>query len=111
MTPFTWNPIPGCCSPAAFAEPLRTAEPRVFATTSDLFHASIDRFWINEVFGVMAQAPQHTFQLATGHTGRAHSLLNDPGFIHRVRHRATTYGLPMVDWVWPLPNVQISYLG
>lgn len=107
MTPLTWNPIPGC-SPNHYTEPLKTTEPRSFVVTSDLFHADIDRFWINEVFGIMAAARHHTFQLVTGHPDRVRELLDYPGFAHRARHRAEGYGRPVADWVWPLPNVQIS---
>jgi len=32
---------------------------------SDLFHADVPESYIAEVFGVMARAPQHTYQVLT----------------------------------------------
>ena len=61
-TPFTWR------------------EPRlVFVNSmSDLFHARIPLAFLNHVFGVMAETPQHTYQILTKRATRlarvAHSL-------------------------------------
>lgn len=49
------------------ADPLRWRKPRrIFVNSmSDLFHESLSNEQIAAVFGVMAAAPQHTFQLLT----------------------------------------------
>jgi protein gp37 len=53
--------------PSALELPLRWRKPRrVFVNSmSDLFHESIPNEYIAAVFGVMAAAPQHTFQILT----------------------------------------------
>jgi protein gp37 len=90
--------------------PLKWRKPtRVFVNSmSDLFHTDVDREWIAEIFGVMAAARRHTFQLLTKRHARMRSLLNDPGFIHKVRHRAEGKGLPIGGFSWPLPNVWLG---
>ncbi|HWW46578.1 MAG TPA: phage Gp37/Gp68 family protein [Xanthobacteraceae bacterium] len=47
--------------------PLRRKKPTVYFVNSmsDLFHESIPDEWIDQVFAVMALAPQHTFQVLT----------------------------------------------
>lgn len=91
-------------------DPLKWRKPtRVFVNSmSDLFHDEISREWITEIFGVMAAARKHTFQLLTKRHGRMRSLLNDPNFAHMVRHRAQGKGLSIPDFVWPLPNLWLG---
>src|SRR3546814_532328 len=52
--------------------PLRWRKPaRIFVnSTYDLFHESVPNHWIDQVFAVMALAPQHTFQVLTKRPGR-----------------------------------------
>lgn len=52
---------------AELVKPLRWKKPRkVFVcSTSDLFHESVPNARIDQVFAVMALAPQHTFQVLT----------------------------------------------
>lgn len=91
-------------------DPLTWRKPtRVFTNSmSDLFHDEVDREWIAEIFGVMAAARRHTFQLLTKRHGRMRSLLNDPAFAHKVRHRAQGKGLAISDFTWPLPNLWLG---
>ena len=91
-------------------DPLKWRKPtRVFVNSmSDLFHDEISREWITEIFGVMAAARKHTFQLLTKRHGRMRSLLNDQNFVHMVRHRAQGKGLSIPDFVWPLPNLWLG---
>jgi protein gp37 len=70
-------------------QPLRWRRPRrIFVNSlSDLFHADVPDAFIASVFGVMALAPQHTFQLLTKRHGRMRSLLTSRAFadlFHRV---------------------------
>lgn len=48
-------------------QPLRWRRPRrIFVCAhSDLFHEAVPDVWIAAIFGVMAAAPQHTFQVLT----------------------------------------------
>ncbi|HEY5834936.1 DUF5131 family protein [Streptomyces sp.] len=82
---------------------------RVFVNSmSDLFHADIDQAWIAEVFGVMAAARRHTFQLLTKRHARMRTLLTEPEFVAQVRSRALGKGLPADQWAWPLPNLWLG---
>lgn len=58
--------------PEHLADPLRWKRPRrVFVNSmSDLFHESLTNEQIAAVFGVMAAAPQHTFQVLTKRAAR-----------------------------------------
>ena len=51
--------------PAALDIPRRWRQPRlVFVNSmSDLFHARVPRSFVREVFQVMAETPQHTYQI------------------------------------------------
>jgi protein gp37 len=59
--------------PGELLAPLRWRKPqRVFVNSmSDLFHSSLSNEEIAAVFGVMAAAPQHTFQVLTKRPERA----------------------------------------
>jgi protein gp37 len=84
-----WNPVIGCAKvsagckhcyaetvaagqPRKLAEPLRWRAPqRVFVNSmSDLFHEDVPFEYIAAVFGVMAAAPRHTFQVLTKRPAR-----------------------------------------
>jgi protein gp37 len=56
---------------AALEEPLRWKSPRkVFVNSmSDLFHKDVPREFIQRAFDVMAQCPQHQFQILRGPRG------------------------------------------
>jgi len=62
--------------------PLRWRKPRrVFVNSmSDLFHDGVPDEFIAKVFGIMALARRHTFQILTKRPGRMRSLLNSPEF-------------------------------
>lgn len=53
--------------PAALALPYRWRQPRVVFVNSmsDLFHAKVPAAFIREVFDVMRDTPQHTYQILT----------------------------------------------
>ncbi|MEW6583439.1 MAG: DUF5131 family protein [Actinomycetota bacterium] len=65
--------------PERLDRPLRWRRPRrVFVNSmSDLFHEDVPADFIAEVWGVMACAPQHTFQVLTKRPTRARALLTD----------------------------------
>jgi len=62
-------------------EPLLRKRPTVYFVNSmsDLFHKNVPTAFIDQVFDVMAQAPQHTFQVLTKRAERlaAYSLTRD----------------------------------
>jgi protein gp37 len=84
--------------PDRLTQPLRWRKPRrVFVNSlADLFHEAVPDEYIAAVFGVMAQAPQHTFQLLTKRHGRMRSLLGGEDFRRRF------------PFTWPLPNVWLG---
>ncbi|MEU8151729.1 phage Gp37/Gp68 family protein [Nonomuraea sp. NPDC048901] len=63
-------------------QPLRWRKPkRIFVNSlSDLFHERVPDEFIARVFAVMANAPQHTFQVLTKRHARMKSLLNKADF-------------------------------
>ena len=83
--------------PAALQIPLRWREPRlVFVNSmSDLFHARVDTIFISRVWEVMAQTPQHTYQILTKRPERLTQVLG------RIREN-----LPLLEW--PLTNVWLG---
>lgn len=85
-------------------EPLRWKQPRrVFVNSmSDLFHEAVPDDYIARVFLVMAQTPQHTYQVLTKRHGRMRSLLSNPEFRRRVYGRDGALG------PWPLDNVWLG---
>ncbi len=104
------------------ADPLRWKRPRrVFVNSmSDLFHESISNEQIAAIFGVMAAAPQHTFQVLTKRPERMREwfrwveaeLLDGGdaevrqciGAADRLVDRATHVTYP----AWPLRNVWVG---
>jgi protein gp37 len=48
-------------------DPIRWKEPqKIFVNSmSDLFHPGVNAEWLAEIFGIMARAPQHTYQILT----------------------------------------------
>lgn len=58
--------------PERLNQPLKWKEPRrVFVNSmSDLFHELVPFEFVNQVFGVMQDAPQHTFQILTKRPAR-----------------------------------------
>ncbi|THF69594.1 phage Gp37/Gp68 family protein [Deinococcus sp. Arct2-2] len=65
--------------PETLQLPRRWRSPRLIFVTSmgDLFHPGVPVEFIQAVFTVMAQTPQHTYQLLTKRPGRARKLSNE----------------------------------
>ena len=110
------------CHPERLDWPLRKRKPmRVFVNSmSDLFHDDVPDTFIESVFGVMATAGHHTFQVLTKRpermakwfAGRSHGLcvaemcgkveLRSPG-----GRRDRFENMPP-GWPWPLKNVWLG---
>ena len=98
-------------------QPLRWRRPRMIFVNSmaDLFHESVPDAFIDQVFAVMALAPQHTFQVLTKRVERMREWFA-PGYDNRehavgqaMREIAASRGgddagLPE----WPLANVWLG---
>lgn len=98
--------------PDVLRDPLRWRKPRrVFVNSmSDLLHDGVSDEFIAQVFAVMANANQHTYQILTKRHGRMRSLLNRPEFEQRVREIVEYHGEVYTREVanWPLPNVWLG---
>lgn len=116
--------------PDTLTEPLRWTKPRrVFVNSmSDLFHARVPREFLAQVFAVMADTPQHTYQILTKRPERAARILtglctcgngHPPGehFRSAMEWAATSHSPTYVPGLehgiyhrsgWPLPNVWIG---
>lgn len=100
-------------------EPLRWTRPRrVFVNSmSDMFHPNVDYGDIARIFGVMASARRHTFQILTKRPKLMASIVGDVSgdqtFEQSVKwHWETRHEDQEPDvrgeWVWPLPNVWLG---
>jgi protein gp37 len=114
------------CHADRLMQPLRWRRPRrIFVNSmSDLFHESVPDQFITDVFGVMALAHWHTFQVLTKRPERMrdYMLAHDHGIIGQFRQiqagggigpREMFAALDMkrrdgVGWTWPLPNVWLG---
>lgn len=94
-------------------DPLHWRRPRrVFPNSmSDLFHEKIRDVFLDRVFAVMSQCPQHHFQLLTKRTKRLVDYLTDPDRVDAIDEAAGTFGWchANVQYRWPLPNVWIGF--
>ncbi|MGE0025729.1 MAG: DUF5131 family protein [Thermoleophilia bacterium] len=103
--------------PDRLEQPLSWRKPRrVFVNSmSDLFHEDVPDEFIEDVFGVMARAQRHTFQVLTKRPERMRDW-----FDHRLRE-GWVHWAPVMDRVpgcermaaedwpgWPLPNVWLG---
>jgi protein gp37 len=109
-------------------QPLRWRKPRMVFVCAhgDLFHERVPDAWIDQVFAVMALAPQHTFQVLTKRPERAAAYLEglgEPGPLDiffrddgRLLGAAETATRNAPDGAvrmpvqppWPLPNVWLG---
>lgn len=102
------------------ADPLRWKKPRrIFVNSmSDLFHEKLTNEQIAAVFGVMAAAPQHTFQILTKRAKRMREWFSwmAAGDISPCGKytEATSTVVDFSRWyincphAWPLPNVWLG---
>jgi protein gp37 len=90
--------------PSVLAKPLSWRKPRrVFVNSmSDLFHESLPDETIAAVFGVMASAPRHTFQILTKRPARMAEFLRqgDPpiAYVQAARRAGVEVGWPVVEY-------------
>lgn len=85
--------------------PLRWRKPRMIFVNSmsDLFHEDVPAEFIARVFGTMAAASWHTFQVLTKRPQRMVELLNHPEFESVMRRASGELGHEL-----PLPNVWLG---
>lgn len=90
--------------PDRLGKPLRWKKPRLIFvdSMSDLFHDRVSITFIAQVFAVMAQTPQHTYQVLTKRPERMRLLVGSRQFVEDVD------GLTAGLLPWPLPNVWLG---
>ncbi|WP_293857388.1 phage Gp37/Gp68 family protein [uncultured Alsobacter sp.] len=94
-------------------QPLRWSKPRLIFVCAhgDLFAEGVPDEWIDQVFGIMAMATQHTFQVLTKRPERMREYLSSP-----LRQTRITVAAVILDedrgertrFLWPLPNVWLG---
>ena len=95
-------------------QPVRWKKPRrIFVCAhGDLFHPAVPVEWIDQVFAVMALAPQHTFQVLTKRPGRMRNYLTDHAAGGRhIWVAAQALKMPRGTKPapgWPIPNVWLG---
>jgi protein gp37 len=75
---------------------------------SDLFHDDVSDWFIAEVFGVMAETPQHTYQILTKRPGRMRAYLRDDPQHILEDLRDKRLAQAVYDAMYPLPNVWLG---
>lgn len=91
----------------ALLKPFNRMKPTTYFVCSmaDLFHEDVPDVWIDRVFAIMAQCPQHTFQVLTKRSARMRAYF-DGDRSHKISDAHGSMGIPFFDW--PLPNVWLG---
>ena len=108
-----WPNAPGRITlfPERLEQPLRWGgHKKIFVCDmGDLFHEDVPLDYIADVFNIMAQCQQHTFQILTKRPARARAVISD---LHEWNYADTTWtGIfpsSMTDAPFPLPNVHLG---
>lgn len=111
---FVWNGKVEASSWGQVTKPLEWKKPRrIFVNSmSDLFHEAMPRRVIDQVFGVMALCPQHTFQVLTKRPERMLGYVSqmeaEPSQAQRLVDALDVSREHIVAVDWPLPNVLLG---
>ena len=92
-------------------EPMSWKKPRrIFVNSqSDLFHPDVPDAFVDQVFAVMANCPQHTFQVLTKRADRMREYLSAPDRLTDIYVQwCSVSGAPEEVEAWPLPNVWLG---
>lgn len=92
-------------------QPFNWEEPHLVEVGCDIFHPGVPDSFIADIFGVMAAASQHTFEVLTKHSQRARYLLGVGCmgcFENDIEDTLAMYSDRSL--VWPLPNVRLGVL-
>lgn len=106
-----WTGQLALASDRVLTQPLRWKRPRRIFVNSmgDLFHEGVPDEWISSVFAVMAQCPQHTFQVLTKRSSNMCRVVGDPAFANDVFATLRIIDNPdQRPFEWPLQNVWLG---
>lgn len=102
--------------PERLSEPLKRKRPTVYFVNSmsDLFHQSISDEYIDRVFSVIAESPQHTFQILTKRAERLAKYAENKVLPHNawlgVSVEDRKYGLLRIDHLRQV-NATVRFLS
>lgn len=102
--------------PHRLEEPLQRKKPTVYFVNSmsDLFHEGIAESYIMQIFDVIRNSPQHTFQILTKRAERMARLLGKYDVPPNAWLGATVenrrHGLPRIDWL-RMVNAKVRFLS
>ncbi len=103
--------------PSRLEQPLSRKKPTLYFTCSmsDLFQDSVTFAYIDRVFGVMRQTPQHTYQVLTKRARRMWSYFRDrvppPNAWLGVSVENQRDGIPRVRYLKMIPGVTVRFLS
>lgn len=95
--------------PNRLEEPLKRTKPTIYFVNSmsDLFHEEISDDYIRQVFDVIRQAPQHTFQVLTKRAERMATFFKNYAPPENAWLGVTVedqrFGVPRLDWLRQVP--------
>lgn len=89
-------------------QPLKAQKPRMYFVCAhgDLFHPDVPDDWIDQIFSVIVQRPQHTFQILTKRPDRAAEYLGELATCP-VEWRTKRFNYHPAP-TWPLRNVWLG---
>lgn len=96
---------------AKITEPLKWRQPAtVFPSMSDWFHEDVPDKWLDLLFAVWSQCPQHTLLLLTKRAKRMYEYFSNPDREDAIDEAGQTFGWchANVHRRWPLPNVELG---
>lgn len=88
--------------PERLVQPLQRKKPTIYFVNSmsDLFHEKASFAFLDQVFKVIEQTPQHTYQILTKHAGRMAKYFNK-----RVPPKNAWLGVSVEDRKYGLPRI------
>jgi protein gp37 len=102
--------------PHRLDEPLSRKKPTTYFVNSmsDLFHEEIPESYIREVFDVIKQAPQHTFQILTKRAARMSKVLKTITIPHNAWIGVTVedrlHGIPRIKYLQEI-DARVRFLS
>jgi protein gp37 len=102
--------------PERLSEPLKRKKPTIYFVNSmsDLFHESIDEYFIEQVFSVIQEAKQHQFQILTKRADRLEYFFNNRNVPANAWIGVTVenkeHGLARIDYLRKV-NAKIRFLS
>ena len=102
--------------PDRLSEPLRRKKPTIYFVNSmsDLFHENIPNSYIDQIFDVIRQTPQHTYQILTKRANRLEKFCRTheipPNAWVGVSVENKKYGLPRIEQLRRV-NARIRFLS